>query len=346
MGVTIRSMAAVVPKEVLGIDDVKKHFPHENVERITASIGVQTRHVAPDHSTLRLAYEAGYAAIEKAGIAAESLGGIIVVTQSPEYRLPSTACILQDKLGLKKGTVAFDMNLGCSGFPYGYLVAQSMIQNRITDSILLICGDVTSINAAPEDTSTYPLFADGFGAVILGEAEDNSLLGYHCGTDGAGWNNLVIHTGMARHRTKESFYESGEDKLYSKVKYPDYVYMDGAKVFTFCLKEVPEMLKQTLQMAELKAEDIDCFCFHQANHFLVEHLRQKIGIPSEKVPICIERYGNTSSSSVILAACDAYGTQENTKEKRIAFLAFGVGFSYASVLLKIAPDKIAFIKEV
>lgn len=348
MGIYVRSIVSVVPKEVVGEEDIVRRFGKDNAAKIINTTGVKEKHIAKDKSTLELAYEAGKYALEKGKISADEIDGIIMVTQTPEYRIPPTACILQEKLGIMDNCLAFDINLGCSGFPYGYLTAASFINSHLLKRVLLICGDITSMNAAPEDQSTNPLFADGFGAVIL-EANDNkpeALLGHSFGTDGSGWKHLVIHTGLSRHKTKESFYESGEHLKYPEVKYPDYVYMDGSQIFTFCLKRVPVMLSRALDLANLDVHDIDTYCFHQANGFLVRHLGKKMGIPEEKIPLCIDRYGNTSSSSVLLAACDAYGVSQEESLKKIAFLAFGVGYSWAAVILNIEPQVIGAIREV
>lgn len=348
MGIYARSMVSVVPKEKVGFEDIAWRFGEENAKKIVQTIGVKERHLSKNRSTLELAYETGKYALEKAGCQSADIDGILMVTQTPEYRIPPTACMLQEKLGLPDTCFAIDIELGCSGFPYGYLVAVSLLKSKFLSRILLICGDVTSMNAAPEDQSTYPLFADGFGAVILEEdyKESDALLGHSFGTDGSGWKNLVIHTGLSHHKTKESFYESGDNLKFPQVKYPDYVYMDGGQIFTFCLKRVPEMLNKALDAANLRLSDIDAFCFHQANEFLIRHLGKKIGIPEEKIPICIDRYGNTSSSSVILAACDAYGGCSELSKRKVAFVAFGVGYSWATVILEIAPEVIGEIREV
>lgn len=348
MGIYVRSLVSVVPKEIVGEEDIIKRFGKENAVKIISTTGVKEKHIAQDRSTLELAYETGKYALDKGNIAADEIDGLIMVTQTPEYRIPPTACMLQEKLGVPNSCFSFDIDLGCSGFPYGYLVASSMIKSGVLKRILLICGDVTSMNAAPEDQSTNPLFADGFGAVILEEDKnkEDSLLGHSFGTDGSGWKNLVIHTGLSHHKTKESFYESGDNLKYPEVKYPDYVYMDGGQIFTFCLKRVPVMLQRALEEARLELDDIDTFCFHQANGFLIRHLGKKIGIPEEKIPFCIDRYGNTSSSSVLLAACDAYGESQEENAKKITFLAFGVGYSWATVILDIEPQVIGTIREV
>lgn len=348
MGIYVRSIVSVVPREVVGEEDIIKRFGKENAVKIINTTGVKEKHIAKDRSTLELAFEAGKYALEKGKVTADEIDGIVMVTQTPEYRIPPTSCMLQKKLGVPDKCFAFDIDLGCSGFPYGYIVSSSLINSHMLNRILLICGDVTSMNAAPDDQSTNPLFADGFGAVILEENENklDSLLGHSFGTDGSGWKNLVIHTGLSHHKTKESFYESGDSLKYPEVKYPDYVYMDGGQIFTFCLRRVPAMLNDALESAKLDINDVDTYCFHQANSFLIQHLGKKIGIPENKIPFCIERYGNTSSSSVLLAACDAYGENQEEKEKKIAFLAFGVGYSWATVILNIEPQVIGTIREV
>jgi len=348
MGVIVRSMVSIVPKETIGLQEITERFGEENAIRISKTTGVNKMHIANARSTLELAYEAGVYAIQKAGITAQDIDGLLMVTQTPEYRLPSTACILQDKLGMGKSTFALDIGLGCSGFPYGFLTAKSLIESKILNRVLLICGDVTSMNAAPEDQSTYPLFADGFGAVIIEECSNvsGSMLGYAFGTDGSGWKNLVIHTGLSHHKTLESFYTSGDNERYPQVQYPDYVYMDGSQIFTFCLREVPPMVEKALENAKLSKDEIDVYCFHQANGFLINHIRNKIGIPKEKVPMCMDRYGNTSSSSAILAACDYFRDKPEAKKCKIAFVAFGVGYSWSTVIMDMDSSVIGEIQEV
>ncbi len=346
-GIKIRSLVSVVPKRKLGIDDLIERFGEEAAHKIVTTTGVQYRHVSEDKKTLELAFEAGKYCLNKAYIVPDSIDGILVVTQTPEYRLPPTSCMLQDKLGFRKNTFALDIGLGCSGFPYGIITAASLIKSGTVSRILLISGDITSMNASPEDQSTYPLFADGFGAALLESSEkDDDLLGYEYGTDGSGWKHLIIHAGLARHPKAEHFYASGEDKLFPAVRYPEYAYMDGGEVFTFCLREVPAMIDKALLNSHLAKEDIDIFLFHQANLYMIRYLGQKMKIPESKLPICLDRYGNTSSSSVVLAACDYLGDKAYKKPMKAAAAAFGVGYSWATVIVKLDPGIVGSIKEV
>lgn len=325
-GVKIRSLVSVVPKRKLGIEDLVARFGGDNAEKITSTTGVKYRHISEDKKTLDLALEAGKYALEKAGVHSNEIDGIILVTQTPEYRLPSTACILQHMLGIKKTSFALDIGLGCSGFPYGVITAASLIKSGTVSRMLLISGDLTSMNASPEDKSTYPLFADGFGAIILeGCEDDGDILGYDYGTDGSGWSNMVIHAGMAKYPKIEDYYKAGADKRYPEVKFPEYAYMDGGQIFTFCLREVPSMIDRSLAMASKSKEDIDLFLFHQANLFILKHIGKKMKIPETKIPICLDRYGNTGSSSIVLAACDHLGGKFNDKHITAAMIAFGVG---------------------
>jgi 3-oxoacyl-[acyl-carrier-protein] synthase III len=347
IGIRVKSLVSVVPERKLGVDDLVTRFGEETAAKIILTTGVNYRHVSEDKKTLDLSLEAGRCALEKAGVEPADVDGIIMVTQTPEYRLPSTSCILQDRLGLRKTAFALDIGLGCSGFPYGMITAASLIGSGVVSRMLLISGDVTSMNATPEDKSTYPLFADGFGAALLeGCSGTGDLLGYDFGTDGSGWKNLIIHAGLARHPKVEHFYSSGEDKLFPEVKYPGYAYMDGGQVFTFCLREVPSMIDRALAKAGLNRESIDAYLFHQANLFIIRYLGQKMKIPESKIPVCLDRYGNTSSSSVVLAACDRFGGMNNSKLVKVAFAAFGVGYSWATVVLTLDPAVVASIKEV
>ncbi len=346
-GIKIVSLVSVVPTRKLGMDDLAARFGKETAQRLVSTTGIHYRHVSDDKKTLDLAFEAGKYSLDKAGAGPSTVDGIIVITQTPEYRLPPTSCMLQDKLGLKKNTFALDIGLGCSGFPYGIITAASLIKSGTVSRILLISGDVTSMNASPEDQSTYPLFADGFGAALLESSEEeDDLLGYSYGTDGSGWKHLIIHAGMARHPTVEHFYTSGEDKLHTAVKYPGYAYMDGGQVFTFCLREVPAMIDKALANAKLAKEDMDLFLFHQANLYMIRYLGQKMKIPESRLPICLDRYGNTSSSSVVLAACDHLGGKKYEEPLKAAVVAFGVGYSWAAAIVKLAPGIVGSIKEV
>lgn len=346
-GIKIRSLVAVVPERKLGIEDLIVRFGEETAQKIVSTTGVQYRHVSQDKKTLDLAFEAGKYCLHKAGAEPGGVDGILVVTQTPEYRLPPTSCMLQDKLGLRKSTFALDIGLGCSGFPYGIITAASLLKSGTVSRLLLISGDVTSMNASPEDQSTYPLFADGFGAALLESSEeDDDLLGYTYGTDGSGWKHLIIHAGLARHPTEEHFYASGEDKLFPAVKFPAYAYMDGGQVFTFCLREVPAMIDKAFKNARLAKEDVDLFLFHQANLYMIRYLGQKMKIPESRLPVCLDRYGNTSSSSVVLAACDYLGEKTCEKPLKAALVAFGVGYSWATVIVNLDPGIVGSIKEV
>lgn len=347
IGIKLRSLVSVVPERKLGVDDLISRFGEETSAKIVTATGVKYRHVSEGKKTLELSLEAGRYALGKAGVDPADVEGVIVVTQTPDYRLPSISCMLQDMLGLKKTAFALDIGLGCSGFPYGLITAASLIGSGIVSNMLLIAGDVTSMNASPEDKSTYPLFADGFGAAYIeGCGGEGDLLGHDFGTDGSGWKNLIIHAGLARHPKVEHFYSSGEDKLFPDVKYPEYAYMDGSQVFTFCLREVPPMIDRALAKAGMNRESIDIFLFHQANLYMIKYLGQKMKIPDTKLPICLDRYGNTSSSSVVLAACDHFGGMEGSQPEKVLFAAFGVGYSWASVILSLNPAVVGEIKEV
>ena len=346
-GIKILSMTTVVPQSQYGMEDLVERFNEENARKIVNATGVLFRHSSKEKKTLDLAFEAGKIALARAGVKPEDVDGIILVTQTPEYRLPSTSCILQDRLGLPKASLAFDISLGCSGFPYGLITANSLLSSGTVSRLLLISGDVTSMNASPEDKSTYPLFSDGFAAVLLERCrEDGDLLGYSFGTDGSGWKNMVIHVGMARHPKLEDYYQSGGRESYPEVRYPDYAYMDGGQIFTFCLREVPSMIRRALESSCVALENVDFFFFHQANVMIIRHLAKKMKIPEEKAPISIDRYGNTSSSSPVLTACDHLGDKGIVRPLTVVMAAFGVGYSWASVVLKLDPSVICGIREV
>lgn len=347
-GVKITSLAAAVPKRLVDIGDLSMRFGYEAAERIVATTGVHTRHIAEGQTlTAELAMEAADTALKHAGVRPESVNGIILITQTPEYKLPATACILQDRLGLPKNAIAFDVNLGCSGYPYGILIASSLISQLKLNKLLLIVGDITSATASPDDKSTYPIFADAFTATLIEKTEgDGDIISFSYGTDGSGWKHLVNHVGQIRNKNIEAFFSNGNSEIFSGVKYPEYTCMDGNEIFTFCLKVVPEMVKEALIRASLGIEDIDIYLFHQANLFILKNLSRKLGIPISKMPISLERYGNTSGASPALTACDYLSRNKYMNPLTVAIIGFGVGLSWSTVIIRLDPRCVCPIKEV
>jgi 3-oxoacyl-[acyl-carrier-protein] synthase-3 len=267
--------------------------------------------------------------LESIGWDRASVDGLIFVSQTPDYRLPATSCVLQDRLGFRPGILAFDVSLGCSGYPYALWLAMMMIQTGAAKRILLAVGDTSSIMNDGEDRGTALLFGDA-GTVTAVEASDDPADSAHfiLGTDGAGADNLIVPEGAFRKREATGKLEG---------KQLDKLYMDGGEVFNFTLKAVPGLVRDTIAAADSQVEDYDLFLLHQANAFMIRHLAKKAKLPPEKVPINIDRYGNTSSATLPLLMTTDAADALKSGERRIAMFGFGVGYSWASAALKVGP---------
>lgn len=348
MGIRIVGLAVAVPKNISGTDDLIAKFGEEATQKIEKATGVQTRHqVSGNMKTLELTLEAANEVLKSSGISSSEIEGVVLITQTPEYKLPATACILQDKLGIPKKSIAFDVNLGCSGYPYGIILANSLLESGLIKRILLIIGDITSSTASPEDQSTYPLFADAFSATIIEKCNGRGdLLGISYGTDGSGWESLLNPIGAVRHKNLQEYNESNAKEKFPYIKYPEYTYMDGNEIFIFCLRTIPQMISDALKNSSLEMNDIDYFLFHQANGFIINHIVKKMKIDTAKVLISLAKYGNTSSASIPVTACSYFSEFKLSEPVNVAMIGFGVGYSWATAIMRLDPSVVYQIKEV
>ena len=349
MGVKIAGVAVTIPKEVSGMEDLVSRFGLDKSIKIQNATGVKNRHVVSDDmKTMELSLSSALHVLEMSQVSASDCDGIVLVTQTPEYVLPATACVLQDRLGMPKSALAFDVNLGCSGYPYGIILANSLIESGLLKRVLLIVGDITSSTASPEDQSTYPLFADAFSSTIVEKTDDKSdLIGLSFGTDGSGWDSLINPIGAVRYRSRNDFDQDPRTKtLFPEMKYPEYTYMDGNEIFVFCIKTIPKTLQDAIENSPITIDNVDLFIFHQANGFIINHVVKKMGLDAQKVPLSLENYGNTSSASIPLTACDYFSKEQSNDTLNIAMIGFGVGYSWATTILTLNPDKFFPIKEI
>jgi 3-oxoacyl-[acyl-carrier-protein] synthase-3 len=294
--------------------------------------GVQSRYwVEGGMTTSDLCAASAGRLIEKLEWAPDSIDGIIFVSQTPDYRLPATACVLQDRLGFRPGIIAFDVSLGCSGYPYGLWLAMMMIQTGAAKRILLAVGDTSSIMNDGDDRGTALLFGDAGTCTAIEASEAGADPAYFIlGTDGAGADNLIVPEGAFRKREAVGKLEGRQmDKLF----------MDGGEVFNFTLKAVPGLVRDTIESAGATVEDYDLFLLHQANAFMIRHLAKKAKLPPEKVPINIDRYGNTSSATLPLLMTTDAAEALASGERQIAMFGFGVGYSWGSASLRMGPLK-------
>lgn len=324
--VKICGIAAAVPTKIVQSDDYKKLFGSEYVDKFKESTGVIQLRKTAEHQT---ASDLGYAAAEKIlkekDIDRSTIGALVFVAHSTDYRRPATACVLHKRLGLSKDCASFDISLGCSAFVYGLQVASSLMQSSTIQRALVIVGETLSKMVYPTDRSVAMLFGDGGAACLLEKTnEDSTLQGMLC-TDGCGYRDIIAPAGGFRNMNAPAepfIWEDGNERtLYNTI-------MKGDNVFGFTISEVPKTVKSFLEQTNTTVEDYDCFAFHQANKYISKLLCKKLKIPEIKMPLCLDRFGNTSAPAIPLAICDRYGYDNDGQDHHILMCGFGVGLSW------------------
>ncbi|MEC0128778.1 MULTISPECIES: beta-ketoacyl-ACP synthase III [Paenibacillus] len=313
-----------VPEKILTNSDLEK-MVDTNDEWIVSRTGIKERHIAaPDQATSDLAYEAAIKALESAGMTGSDLDLIIVATITPDSSFPSTACILQDKLGAK-GAAAFDLSAACSGFVYGLATATSFIQSGMYNNALVIGADCLSRITDYTDRNTCVLFGDGAGAVIVGEVpEGRGFKSFDLGAEGAGGSLLQMEGGGSR---LPASVETVENKKH-------YIYMNGREVFKFAVRVMGTATVEVLRKAGLERTDVDLFVPHQANIRIIQSAMQRLELPEEKVVVNVDKYANTSAASIPLALVEAAEEGRMKAGDTVLMVGFGGGLTWgASVLV-------------
>jgi 3-oxoacyl-[acyl-carrier-protein] synthase-3 len=300
-------------------------------DKLTAKIGINQRHIAQkDEYASDMGIAAANMLFEKNNISRTDVDFLIYCTQSLEYYLPTTACILQDKLGLSTSIGALDINLGCSGYVYGLSLAKALIEIGQAQNVLFITADTYSKFINNKDRSVKPLFGDGATATLLSESSNTyGLQSFVFGTDGSGMNNLIVPAGGLRNPISEINIREETDSL-GNVRSNSNLYMNGPEIFNFSLREVPKSINDLMEKEGKTIEDYDFFVFHQANQFMLEHLRKKLKIESDKFSIQVDDCGNTVSSSIPIALKRELLNGKIKKGDRIMMVGFGVGYSWAA----------------
>jgi len=346
MGTRIRGILAVVPAGVRTTADLAARFGAPEAERTARLTGIgEARVAAPGQTAGDLAYHAAGRLLARLSVDCRDVDGLVFVTQTPDFPTPATACILQDRLGLPHGALAFDVNLGCSGYPYGLAISGALITAGVARRILLLVGDTFTSFVHPEDRVCAPLFGDAMTATLLEQDPEDDLLGTDLGTDGAGWASLIVPVGQSRYRSAEAL-AAGKPPRLAGLAHPEFVHMDGAEVFSFTLREVPGVVARTLARAGREASSVDYFFFHQANRFIQDHLVRKLGLPPERCPVSIDRFGNTSGASPALTACHAIAEVNRDRPLVAMFVGFGIGYSWGGVVARLRAGTVWPVEEV
>ncbi|MEH1777613.1 MAG: ketoacyl-ACP synthase III [Nostoc sp.] len=333
----IVDIASYLPKGILHNDDLTKIYPGWSSEKIYQKTGIIERRIAVDDETAAdLALKAARKLFEQNTVNPKDIDFVILCTQTPDYFLPTTACLLQDRLGIPNTAGAFDINLGCSGFVYGLSVAKGLIETGSACRVLFLTADTYSKFIHPMDKSVRTLFGDGATATLIEASEetDEEFIGpFVFGTDGNGANHIIVKTGAFRsarseHTAKEEIDDSGN------VRSQDNLYMNGSEVIAFTLSSVPKAISDLLKKCGAGLDDFDYIVLHQANKFMLDVLRKKLNLPEEKLPVFLEKCGNTVSSSIPLTLESMLNKSRLKRGDRLLLLGFGVGYSWAGAVVK------------
>ena len=326
----IKAISYYLPEEILSNDLINKEFPEWDIEKISSKTGINLRHIsANDEFSSDMAVKAAEKLFEEHNIDRSTIDYLLFCTQSPDYFLPTTACIIQDKLGLNTSIGALDFNLGCSGFVYGLSLAKGLIAGEMAKNVLLITSETYSKFIHPKDKSNKTIFGDAAAATLITSHEGFCSIGnFIFGTDGKGAENLIVKQGGMRFPVLEQN-EDIQDE-FGNIRNDKNLFMNGTEIFNFTGEFVPKLTESILDKSGLTKDDIDLFIFHQANKYMLNHLRKKIKIPEEKFFISMEHCGNTVSSTIPIALYEAQNQEKLLGVENLILAGFGVGYSWAA----------------
>lgn len=328
--VKIRGISCCVPKNIIDNKDQKQYGSEKEIDKYISTTNVRYRRIADSSTTsLDLCFSAAKNLLDKLAINKNEINALIFVTQTPDYFLPAGAIILQDRLGLSNETIAFDVNLGCSGYVNGLNIGFSFLQNPAIKNVLLLCGDTISKLTSEENKTTGYLFGDAGSATLLQKSDENSEAYFSLNSDGSDADFLKVESGAFRHNGK------GKRELE----------MDGMGVFNFTINKIPKDVKKLLTYSKFQIEDIDYVVYHQANKFINDFISKKLKIDKGKTPFSMYKYGNTSSASIPLTIVNNLKNKFVNK-KKVLFSGFGVGLSWGHCILDIEDIIIPEIVEI
>ena len=328
----IKAISYYLPERIMTNDELVSLFPEWSVEKVASKVGVDFRHVAASNETAGdMAEKAARKLFDEYHVNPKEIDFVMLCTQSPDYFLPSTACVLQNRLGIPKNSGAFDYNLGCSGCVYGLALAKGLILAGIARNILLLTSETYNKYLHPQDKSNRSIFGDGAAACLISSDGMAEIGDFVMGTDGNGAENLIVKTGASRYKNRTGYSDEDDE---GHLRYDDYLYMNGGAIFNFTLDAVPLMLKQVLEKNAIKKEEIDYFVLHQANKFMLNTIRKVCVLPKEKYYINLSETGNTVSSTILIGLKDCLTNEIIHKDMQVMIAGFGVGLSWAGTVLK------------
>lgn len=319
----IGPIAIHLPEKIEHNDSLKEQFPKWDIPLIYAKTGIRARHIAgPDECASDLGVAAAEKLFAEHDIDRNSIDFLLFCTQTPDYVLPTTACLMQQRLGLPTSIGALDFNLGCSGFVYGLSLADGLIRSGIARRVLLITAETYSKYIDPTDRSLRTIFGDGAAATLVEPSDKPSLGSFVFGTDGRGADTLLVTEGGARPKAHAV-------QPRKRKRWPSSLYMDGPELVKFTLEVVPPLIEKVLAGAKWTRDDVDMYLLHQATRFMLEHLRERVSLDREHTPEALEDYGNTVSSTIPILIHDLRRSGRLTPGKKSMLIGFGVGLSWA-----------------
>jgi 3-oxoacyl-[acyl-carrier-protein] synthase-3 len=328
----IRAVSYYLPEQVVTNEDLIREFPEWSVDKIASKVGVLQRHVAgPDETAGDLAEKAARKLFAEYGIAPAEIDFVLLCTQSPDYFLPTTACLLQDRLGIPTTAGALDFDLGCSGCIYGLALAKGLIAGGVANNVLLLTAETYNKYIHPSDKGNRSIFGDGAAACLVSREGFAEIGEFVLGTDGSRFRDLIVGTGAARvHERTAAEYPDEEGGLVRE----DYLYMNGGRIFNFTLEVVPPLVDAVTVRNGNTKEQIDYYIFHQANKFMLNTIRKICAIPKDKFYLDLEQVGNTVSSTVLIGLKNCLDELKFAPGMQVVLAGFGVGLSWGATLLR------------
>lgn len=345
-GVGITALAGAVPHTI--IDNLKytQYFPEDQVKEVVEKIGIYQRRFADDKTcSSDLCFAAAEKLISDNNIERSEIDLLIFISQTPDYRMPATSVLLQNRLGLPNSTIAFDINLGCSAFIYGLSVAFSMMKNTGLRKALVLDGETRSKVYSPKDRRSAFLFGDGGVAALIERDGKFGESYFSLNSDGSRGDLIKINGGGYR---MPSSFETIKERVvdeYGNIRSDEQGYMNGGDVFNFVIREIPKDMKNLIAFSGEELPALDYYVFHQANNFINSYLARKLKLDTTKIPSTISKYGNTSSVSVPLTIVDQL-KEKLVGRKKLLLSAFGVGMTWADAIVPFVDCRISDIVEV
>ncbi len=332
MGSKIIKIEYHLPEKVVSNNQLEEEFHRWESAKIEKKLGIAQRHVvSEDETAMDLAYKASNILFKNYD--KEKVDFLILCTQSPDYFLPTSACVLQKKLELKNSTGAFDFNLGCSGYIYGLAIAKGLINSNIANSVLLITSETYTKHIHPKDLGNRTIFGDAAAVTIIEKNDKEFIHEFELGTDGGGMNNLIVPNGALKNPKQKDIVDVSNES--GDISNANCLYMNGPEIFNFTIEAVPIAFENVLKKNNLIMDEIDYVIFHQANKYMIDFLRKKIKIPEEKFFSDMLDTGNTVSSTIPIGLKKALNEQKIKEGDKVLLCGFGVGYSWGATIIEI-----------